>query len=59
MLGENPKLYKTAALGMSCGAVGQIIANPFDVIKVQMQNEGKRILSGQSPRSGVTSHSFR
>jgi hypothetical protein len=44
---------------MGCGAVGQIIANPFDVIKVQMQNEGKRVILGLTPRAGVEAFTFR
>lgn len=42
---------------MTCGAAGQILANPFDVVKVQMQNEGKRILQGLEART--INHTFR
>ncbi len=34
-LGERPSLVSTAVLGMSCGAVAQIVSNPFDLIKVR------------------------
>ena len=56
---NKPPLYQTALLGMLCGGAGQILANPFDVVKVQMQNEGRRILQGQTPRVETASHSFR
>ena len=37
--------------GMSAGAFGQFIASPTDLVKVQMQMEGKRvILEGRRPR---------
>jgi len=55
-LSQNPGLLQTAGLGMACGAAGQILANPFDVVKVQMQNEGKRILQGLEART--KNHSF-
>ena len=58
-MGKNPPLYQTAMLGMTCGGVGQLIANPFDVVKVQMQNEGRRVLQGLAPRVTTSSHSFR
>lgn len=48
-LGERPSLISTAVLGMSCGAFAQIVSNPFDLIKVKMQNEGKRRLQGMAP----------
>ena len=36
---------------MSAGAFGQFIASPTDLVKVQMQMEGKRvILEGRRPR---------
>lgn len=55
-IGKSAPLWQTALLGMTCGGVGQLISNPFDVVKVQMQNEGKRILQGLEPR--VKSHKF-
>jgi len=57
-MANQPPVYQTALLGMTCGGVGQILANPFDVVKVQMQNEGRRILQGQKPRVQTASHSF-
>ena len=36
---------------MTAGAVGQFIASPTDLVKVQMQMEGKRVLvEGRRPR---------
>ena len=58
-LDKSPPLWQTAMLGMACGGVAQLIANPFDVVKVQMQNEGKRVLQGLEPRVKTSSHSFR
>lgn len=37
--------------GMTAGAFGQFIASPTDLVKVQMQMEGKRVLvEGRRPR---------
>ncbi len=36
--------------GMSSGAIGQFLASPTDLVKVQMQMEGRRVLEGKSPR---------
>lgn len=35
---------------MLAGAVGQFLASPTDLVKVQMQMEGRRILEGKEPR---------
>ena len=36
---------------MTAGAFGQLIASPTDLVKVQMQMEGKRVLvEGRRPR---------
>ena len=36
---------------MTAGAFGQFIASPTDLVKVQMQMEGKRVLiEGRQPR---------
>lgn len=37
--------------GMSAGAIGQFFTNPADLVKVQMQMEGKRKLEGKPVRS--------
>ncbi|XP_068632096.1 mitochondrial uncoupling protein 4 [Battus philenor] len=36
--------------GMSAGAMAQLIASPADLVKVQMQAEGRRLLQGKPPR---------
>lgn len=36
--------------GMSAGAIGQFFASPTDLVKVQMQMEGKRKLEGKPLR---------
>ena len=56
-MGKNPPLYQTAMLGMACGGVGELLANPFSVLKIQMQNEGRRY--GLEPRVTTCSHSFK
>ncbi|RMX43930.1 hypothetical protein pdam_00011274 [Pocillopora damicornis] len=50
---------KSVIAGMSAGAFGQFIASPTDLVKVQMQMEGKRvILEGRRPRVRNTVHAF-
>eukprot|EP01052_Picozoa_sp_SAG31_P037448 SAG31_NODE_4838_length_2913_cov_2.769367_1_plen_211_part_00 len=46
----NFPLWKGALAGMSSGVIGQAIATPTDLVKVQMQADGKRILAGKAPR---------
>ncbi|XP_072044448.1 mitochondrial uncoupling protein 4-like [Amphiura filiformis] len=43
-------VWKAGLAGMSAGAIGQLIASPTDLVKVQMQMEGRRILEGKPPR---------
>ncbi|KAJ8009131.1 hypothetical protein DPEC_G00085710 [Dallia pectoralis] len=43
-------LWKSAIGGMLSGAVGQFVASPTDLVKVQMQMEGRRRLEGKPPR---------
>ncbi|XP_017324406.1 mitochondrial uncoupling protein 4 isoform X1 [Ictalurus punctatus] len=43
-------LWKAAFGGMVSGALGQFLASPTDLVKVQMQMEGKRRLEGKPPR---------
>ena len=42
--------------GMSSGAIGQFLASPTDLVKVQMQMEGRRILEGKTPRYGLINY---
>nr|CAD7202684.1 unnamed protein product [Timema douglasi] len=41
---------KSAVNGMFSGVVAQFLANPADLVKIQMQMEGKRRLMGKPPR---------
>lgn len=43
-------LWKSAATGATSGAVAQFLASPADLVKVQIQMEGKRRLLGLEPR---------
>lgn len=43
-------LWKGALAGMSAGIIGQAIASPTDLVKVQMQADGRRVLAGHAPR---------
>ncbi|KAJ7358998.1 hypothetical protein OS493_019905 [Desmophyllum pertusum] len=52
-------IWKSVIAGMTAGAFGQLIASPTDLVKVQMQMEGKRVLvEGRRPRVRNTSHAF-
>ena len=45
------RFRKSVIAGMTAGAFGQFIASPTDLVKVQMQMEGKRVLvEGRRPR---------
>jgi solute carrier family 25 uncoupling protein 27 len=41
---------KSVIGGMMAGVIGQFLANPTDLVKVQMQMEGKRRLEGKPLR---------
>ncbi|XP_072355200.1 mitochondrial uncoupling protein 4 isoform X1 [Scyliorhinus torazame] len=43
-------LWKAVIGGMVAGGLGQFFASPADLIKVQMQMEGRRRLEGKPPR---------
>uniref|UniRef100_A0AAR5PIL3 Mitochondrial uncoupling protein 4 n=1 Tax=Dendroctonus ponderosae TaxID=77166 RepID=A0AAR5PIL3_DENPD len=43
-------LWKSALCGVSAGALAQYIASPADLVKVQLQMEGRRRLMGFPPR---------
>ncbi|ELT96296.1 hypothetical protein CAPTEDRAFT_151682 [Capitella teleta] len=61
-LGKNTdgtfSLWKAVVSGMTAGALAQFIASPMDLVKVQMQMEGRRLLEGQKPRYKGTLHAF-
>ena len=48
--GDNFPMWKKVAVGMGSGAFGQFAASPTDLIKTQIQMEGKRRLQGLEPR---------
>ncbi|XP_068793100.1 mitochondrial uncoupling protein 4 isoform X2 [Struthio camelus] len=50
--------WKAVVGGMSAGAIGQFFASPTDLVKVQMQMEGKRKLEGKPLRFQGVHHAF-
>ncbi|CAD5123614.1 DgyrCDS11941 [Dimorphilus gyrociliatus] len=52
-------LWKAVLCGMSSGALAQFIASPTDLVKVQMQMEGKRKLDGLPQRVKNVPDAFR
>ncbi|KXJ16192.1 mitochondrial uncoupling protein 4 [Exaiptasia diaphana] len=53
-------IWKSVISGMTAGAVGQFISSPTDLVKVQMQMEGRRVLvEKRKPRVRSTLHAFR
>ncbi|KAJ1149177.1 hypothetical protein NDU88_001994 [Pleurodeles waltl] len=51
-------LWKSVFGGMLAGAIGQFFASPTDLVKVQMQMEGRRRLEGKAPRVRGMYHAF-
>ncbi|XP_029451923.1 mitochondrial uncoupling protein 4 isoform X2 [Rhinatrema bivittatum] len=51
-------LWKSVIAGMMAGAIGQFVASPTDLVKVQMQMEGRRRLEGKPPRVRGVYHAF-
>lgn len=45
--------------GVSAGSIAQWLASPADLVKVQIQMEGKRRLQGLKPRVHSAAHAFR
>jgi solute carrier family 25 uncoupling protein 27 len=62
VLGRSPDghypFYKAVLGGGMAGAAAQFIASPTDLVKVQMQMEGKRRLEGEPVRVRGTIHAF-
>ncbi|KAJ8355784.1 hypothetical protein SKAU_G00185780 [Synaphobranchus kaupii] len=50
--------WKAVVGGMAAGALGQFVASPTDLVKVQMQMEGRRRLEGKPPRVHGVYHAF-
>jgi len=51
-------LWKKVVAGMMSGGIGQFMASPTDLIKTQIQMEGKRRLQGKPPRVQGTMDAF-
>ncbi|XP_062858085.1 mitochondrial uncoupling protein 4 isoform X2 [Trichomycterus rosablanca] len=51
-------VWKAAVGGVVSGALGQFLASPTDLVKVQMQMEGRRRLEGKPPRVYGVYHAF-
>uniref|UniRef100_A0A0K2TKN4 Mitochondrial uncoupling protein 4like [Acyrthosiphon pisum] n=1 Tax=Lepeophtheirus salmonis TaxID=72036 RepID=A0A0K2TKN4_LEPSM len=43
-------LWKKVIAGMTAGGLGQLVASPTDLVKTQIQMEGRRRLQGYEPR---------
>lgn len=52
-------MWKKVLAGMSAGGFGQFVASPTDLIKTQIQMEGKRRLQGKPPRVRGTMDALR
>jgi len=52
-------LWKKVVAGMGAGGIGQFMASPTDLIKTQIQMEGRRRLLGYEPRVHGTIDAFR
>ena len=52
-------LWKKVVAGMTAGGVGQLAASPTDLIKTQIQMEGKRRLQGKPPRVHGMTDAFK
>lgn len=51
-------VWKACVFGMASGAAAQFLASPTDLVKVQMQMEGRRSLDGRPKRLRGTFHAF-
>ncbi|KAL7044918.1 hypothetical protein ACKWTF_002103 [Chironomus riparius] len=56
---ESMTLGKSAIAGVSAGSLAQFLASPADLVKVQIQMEGRRRLMGLEPRVNSAAHAFR
>ncbi|OWF49407.1 mitochondrial uncoupling protein 4-like [Mizuhopecten yessoensis] len=52
-------VWKASLGGLTAGALGQFIASPADLVKVQMQMEGRRRLEGKPSRVKNVSHALK
>lgn len=52
-------VWKSVLCGLTGGACAQFLASPADLVKVQMQMEGRRVLEGFPRRINSTLHAFQ
>ncbi|XP_068158664.1 mitochondrial uncoupling protein 4 isoform X1 [Drosophila tropicalis] len=52
-------VWKSALCGVTAGAVAQWLASPADLVKVQVQMEGRRRLMGEPARVHGAGHAFK
>lgn len=52
-------LWKKVVAGMMAGGIGQLMASPTDLIKTQIQMEGRRRLMGLPPRVNGTTDALK
>uniref|UniRef100_A0A131Y2D6 Putative mitochondrial fatty acid anion carrier protein/uncoupling protein n=1 Tax=Ixodes ricinus TaxID=34613 RepID=A0A131Y2D6_IXORI len=57
--GTRAPLWKCVLVGVLAGGLGQFLASPTDLVKVQMQTEGRRALMGLPPRVTNTWQALR
>ncbi|EDW63535.1 mitochondrial uncoupling protein 4C [Drosophila virilis] len=48
---QSIKIHHAFLCGSAAGCIAQALANPFDIVKVRMQMEGRRLLMGMEPRT--------
>ena len=62
LLGKNPDgtipMWKAVVGGCVAGMTAQFLASPADLVKVQVQMEGRRRLQGLEPRVRNARHAF-
>ena len=62
VLGKNSDgtipVYKALIGGCTAGMIAQFLASPADLVKVQVQMEGRRKLQGLEPRVKNARHAF-
>lgn len=52
-------LWKSIIAGVTAGSVAQFLSSPADLVKIQIQMEGKRRLMGQPPRVHGAVHALQ
>jgi len=52
-------VWKSVIAGLTAGGAAQFLASPTDLVKVQMQMEGRRVLEGHKKRYRGTFHAFQ